>query len=318
MPVGKPLDRHPRPQQAGGMTQDITQHLRIFEPHPGILAFYDGRIPGQRFLPFDNWVDDGAISLGIASYAIVEGDEALVYDTHVSLPHAQAVKDALTARGVTRFTVVLSHWHLDHVAGTAVFAGSPIIANARTLAHLTGHKAGIEDGSFHGLPVIAPLILPDRIFSGRMDLTLGPRRIVLLEANIHSDDATVLWLPDEGILLAGDTVEDCVTYVGEPADFGVHLADLDRLSALQARHVLPNHGAAEVIAAGGYGPSLLTATQTYIRWLQNLQHNSAAAAQPLAEVIETDLQSGALVWFAPYESVHAQNIRRTLALFATP
>lgn len=298
------------------MTQDTTQHLRIFEPHPGLLAFYDGRVPGQRFLPFDNWVDDGAISLGIASYALVEGDEALVYDTHVSVPHAQAVRDALTARGVTRFTVVLSHWHLDHVAGTEVFAGSPIIANARTLAHLTEHKAGIEDGSFHGLPVIAPLILPDRIFSGRMELTLGPRRIVLLEANIHSDDATVLWLPDEGILLAGDTVEDCVTYVGEPADFATHLADLDRLLALQPRNVLPNHGAAEVIAAGGYGPNLLTATQAYIRWLQDLQHDPAAASQPLAEVIAADLQSGALVWFAPYEPVHAQNIRRTLALFA--
>jgi glyoxylase-like metal-dependent hydrolase (beta-lactamase superfamily II) len=300
------------------MDHDSTQHLRIFEPHPGLLAFYDGRVPGQRFLPDDNWVDDGAISLGIASYAILSGDEALVYDTHVSLPHAQAIKDALTARGITRFTVVLSHWHLDHVAGTQVFAGSPVIANARTQAHLTEHKAGIEDGSFHGLPVISPLILPDLIFSGRMEMTIGPRRIVLIEANIHSDDATVLWLPDEGILLAGDTVEDCVTYVGEPADFALHLADLDRLSALQPRHVLPNHGAAEVIAGGGYGAGLLTATQSYIRWLQDLALDPRAADAPLAEVIAQDLTQGTLIWFAPYTEVHAQNIRRTLAHQAAP
>ncbi len=298
------------------MTHDITQHLRIFEPHPGILAFYDGRIPGQRFLPFDNWVDTGAISLGIASYAILSGDAALIYDTHVSLPHAEAIKAALMARGVIRFTVVLSHWHLDHVAGTAVFAGAPVIANARTLAHLTEHRAGIEDGSFHGLPVIAPLILPDQVFSGSMELTLGARRIVLIEANIHSDDATVVWLPDEGILLAGDTVEDCVTYVGEPADFALHLADLDRLIALLPRHVLPNHGAAAVIARGGYGPGLLTATRAYIRWLQGLEQDPQVADKPLAEVIAADLAQGTLIWFAPYESVHAQNIRRTLALWA--
>ncbi len=298
------------------MTQDMPPHLRIFEPHPGLLAFYDGRIPGQRFAPQDNWVDDGAISLGIASYAILNGDEALVYDTHVSVPHAQAIKAALETRGITRFTVVLSHWHLDHVAGSAVFAGWPVVANARTLAHLTAHQAGIEDGSFHGLPVISPLILPDRVFSGQMQMTIGTRRIILIEANIHSDDATVLWLPDEGILLAGDTVEDCVTYVGEPADFATHLADLDRLSALQPRFVLPNHGAAGVIESGGYDAGLLTATRRYIRWLQDLKHSPQAADKPLAEVIGPDLAQGTLIWFAPYEQVHAQNIRRTLALWA--
>lgn len=309
----KLLDAFATAPQAAAMS---LQHLRIFEPHPGLLAFYDGRIPGQRFMAQDNWVDDGAISLGIASYAVVSGDQALVYDTHVSVPHAQAIRQALLARGVTRFTVVLSHWHLDHVAGTEAFADARVIACARTLAHLTAHKAAIEDGSFHGLPVIAPLILPDTVFSGRMEMTLGTRRIVLLEANIHSDDATVLWLPDEGILLAGDTVEDCVTYVGEPADFAIHLTDLDRLAALAPRHVLPNHGSASRIAQGGYPPALLTATQSYIRWLQSLQHDHSRASAHLNSVIGPDIARGTLDYFAPYEAVHAQNIRRTLDLWA--
>ena len=295
----------------------MIQHLRIFEPFPGLLAFYDGRVPGYRAHPGPNWVDDGAISLGIASYAILSGAEALVYDTHVSVPHAEAIKAALAARGVQRITVVLSHWHLDHVAGTAAFAGCPIIANTRTLAHLTEHRAGIEDGSFHGLPAIAPLILPDRIFEGRMEMMVGTRRVVLIEANIHSDDATVLWLPEERILLAGDTVEDCVTYVGAPGDFAMHLADLDRLAALGATHVLPNHGAADVIAAGGYGPRLLGATADYIRWLMALQADPTLADTDLCAVIGADLASatppGPLHYFAPYEAVHRQNIRRSLA-----
>ena len=67
-----------------GDMSNLTQHLRVIEPYPGILAFYDGRVPGHRFAPEPNWVDDGALSLGIASYAIVSGDEALIYDTHVS------------------------------------------------------------------------------------------------------------------------------------------------------------------------------------------------------------------------------------------
>lgn len=288
-------------------------HLRILAPHPGILAFYDGRVPGHRFAGGPNWVDDGALSLGIASYAVVSGDQALVYDSHVSLPHALAIRAALEARGVRRFTVVLSHWHLDHVAGTAAFPGAPVIANARTAAHLARHRAGIEDASFHGAPAIRPLVLPTRLFSGRMTLQLGDVEVQLIEADIHSDDATVLWLPETRLLLAGDTVEDCATYVGEPEGFARHLADLDRLAALNPAFVLPNHGAAGIIAAGGYPAGILGATQDYIRWLQALPTRPDQATRPLAEVIAPALEAGVMRYFAPYEEVHRQNIARTVA-----
>src|SRR4051794_36696919 len=130
----------------------MTEHLRILHPAAGIQAFYDGRVDGHRFAAGPNWVDEGALSLGIASYALVEGDEALIYDTHVSVPYAQLIRKSLEAAGVRKFTVVLSHWHLDHVAGTAAFADCEIIANRRTMHHLTRHRAAIEAGTHHGLP----------------------------------------------------------------------------------------------------------------------------------------------------------------------
>lgn len=295
---------------------DLTRHLRILHPHPGILAFYDGRVPGHRFAPEPNWVDDGALSLGIASYAVVSGTEALVYDTHVSVAHAMAVRDVLTGLGVTKFTIVLSHWHLDHVAGTAAFPGAEVIANARTAAHLRENRAGIEDGSFHGAPVIAPLVLPTRVFTGQMQLMIGDIQVELIEANIHSDDATVLWLPGSRILLAGDTVEDCVTYVGEPQDFDIHLADLDRLMALDPARVLPNHGAPQVIAAGGYGPAILGDTADYIRWLQRLPLVPQDTGEDMQRAIAPALAAGTALFFAPYEAVHRQNMDRVRAMMA--
>jgi cyclase len=113
----------------------MTDHIRVLTPHPQILAYYDGRVEGYRFLPKDNWVDDGALSLGIASYAIISGDEALVYDTHISRTYGAYIRDDLTKRGIKKFTVLLSHWHPDHVAGTKIFEDCVIIANKKTLAH---------------------------------------------------------------------------------------------------------------------------------------------------------------------------------------
>lgn len=288
----------------------MTVALRVIEAQAGILAFWQGR-DGLRFAEGPNWVDDGALSLGIASYALVAGDRAIVYDTHVSPAHGRAIRAELERRGIRQISVVLSHWHLDHVAGTEAFADCEIIANPRTLAHLQAHKAGIEDGSFHGAPAICPLILPDRIFDRRLVLDLGGEQVELLTANIHSDDATVIWLPERRVLLAGDTVEDCVTWVSEPEAFDTHLADLARLAALHPEWVLPNHGNPEVIAIGGYGPGLLTATADYIR---RLQRSGGDSGLRMAEAIAPHLANGTLRWFDPYQAVHAQNLARVAAL----
>ncbi len=284
--------------------------LRTFQPAANILAFYAGRVSGEVFSSEPNWVDDGAISLGTASYAIVEGEEALVYDTHVSVDMARQIRVVLETRGITKITVLLSHWHLDHVAGNEVFADCEIIANARTLQHLSDHKPGIEDGSFHGSPAIHPLILPNRIFSDTMDFQLGTTKLKFIEANIHSDDASVIWIEDQKILLAGDTMEDTITYVVEPESFEIHMSDLDRLWALNPSHILPNHGHPDIIAKGGYGKSLIRAQQQYIRILRRCVVDPELAAQPLRQLISGPLEAGWVNYFAPYERVHEQNLTR--------
>jgi cyclase len=294
------------------MTANLLKHLRVLEPHPGILAFYDGRVEGHRFAPEPNWVDDGALSVGIASYVVVEGDEALVYDPHVSVEHGRFIRDHLSSLGVKHVKVVLSHWHLDHIAGTAAFPGCPVIANRKTFDHMRKHQQAIETGSHHGMPPIKPLVLPDHLFEGRMKLQLGKTTVELIEANIHSDDGTVLWLPERGILLAGDTMEDTVTFVCEPEHFDTHLAELDRMAALDPLFILPNHGDPDIIASGGYDKGFIKAQQQYIRILKRCRDDESLRAQPLARLIEGPLQRGWVNLYGPYEDVHAANLALVL------
>ena len=117
-------------------------HMRVLRPADGLYAFYDGRVDGYRFAEGPNWVDEGALALGIASYALLAGEEALVYDTHTTVEHARLVREKLEEEGARRFTVVLSHWHLDHVAGTEVFQDSEVISSERTAEHLTAQAGG--------------------------------------------------------------------------------------------------------------------------------------------------------------------------------
>lgn len=89
---------------------ELGSTMRVLRPYPNVFAFYDGRIEGKRaYSEQKNWLDDGAYVLGISTYAIVEGSEALVYDTHISLAHARIIRETLSAAGVTNSRVVLSH-----------------------------------------------------------------------------------------------------------------------------------------------------------------------------------------------------------------
>jgi len=286
-----------------------TDTLRILAPAPGIYAYYDGRIPGRRLWGAEsNWLDDTVFSLGLASYAIVDDGEALVYDTHMSLAHARRIRAHLEGLGVARIQVALSHWHDDHVAGNAVFADCPIIALERSAQYLEAHREQMARAT----PPIDPLVMPTRLFGDRLELAVGSRMVELRRFEIHTADGNVLYLPDARILLAGDTLEDPVTYINEPERVPVHLAELDRLAALDIDRILPNHGSPDRIAAGGYDRRLIRATQRYLRRLLA----GTPATAPLAEVIAEDLAAGILDACPAYDEVHRQNVRAMAALSA--
>jgi glyoxylase-like metal-dependent hydrolase (beta-lactamase superfamily II) len=282
-------------------------HLRVLRPGPGVYAFYDGRVDGYRFDDAPNWVDDGALSLGIASYALLSGDAALVYDTHVSLGHARRIRALLEREGVRTFTVVLSHWHLDHVAGTAAFADCEVVACELTAEHLAESRDAIERGALEGPPPIDPLVLPTTTFDDRLAVDVGDVHVELVHTDIHSDDATVVWWPEQELLLCGDTLEDTVTYVDEAERLPVHRANLESLRRLSPRRILPNHGDPEVIAAGGYSAGLIAATEQYIDLLLRAA-GEAALAEPTLREIVTALGNDDVHYYAPYEAVHRNNL----------
>ncbi|WP_428031295.1 MBL fold metallo-hydrolase [Ancylobacter sp.] len=285
--------------------------MRVLRPHPNIYAFYDGRIDGARaHSAAPNWLDDGAYALGVCVYAVVDGSEALLYDTHISIPHAQMMRGTLEDAGVTSFRVVLSHWHDDHVAGNAVFATDEILALDSTERALAAHRVALENGD----PPIFPLIMPNKIITGPTELKVGRLTVKLEPAEIHSHDGLILLLPELGLMLAGDTLEEPITYVAEPERLPVHVEELKRIRSWGYRRILPNHGALEVIAAGGYGPELIDATIRYVKKLLHTRTDMALADQDLSTFIAGDIATGALTYFAPYEPVHANNVKKVLAL----
>lgn len=292
------------------MRFELGSTMQVLQPYPNIFAFYDGRIPGIRaHSAGPNWLDDGAFTLGTASFAVVEGAEAIVYDAHMSLIHARRIRDFLEAQGVRDMRLVVSHWHTDHVAGNAVFEDCEIIANRFTLDALIANRDGLENND----PPIKPLIMPNSIFELERELRVGNTVVELRHLDIHSHDETVALLPQSGVLLAGDTLEDTVTYVSEPDRLEHHLVDLARMESWDFDRILPNHGTLERITAGGYGREFITATRLYVEKLLRLESEPELANLDMRTFAAEALATGGVEYFEAYEPVHANNVRAVLA-----
>ncbi|MBX9884136.1 MAG: MBL fold metallo-hydrolase, partial [Novosphingobium sp.] len=257
---------------APAAAQDAAHAVRALPINAHLTAFYQGR-PAETAVPPGprRWPDLGAIFVGVATYAIHDGDTALVYDSFTDTASAQWVRDWLVKAGVRRFVLVNSHWHLDHIGGNAVYADSLRIASEGTRAKLALKREAIR-----------PLALPELGITADTTIMVGTVRVLLRPIAIHSADGLVIELPDDKLLLAGDTLEDTATFVAEPQSIPQQYRNLGAMRGWGFTKILPNHGNPAVIAAGGYGLGLIDATRAYIRALVEHAHDADFQQQPLA------------------------------------
>ena len=149
----------------------------------------------------------------------IRGDRwSLAVDAGHSADHTQAFYKALQDAGLPLPELtVITHWHWDHTLGMHAVHGLTL-ANKKTNQYLADFKTRIEkEGTafflaMHqsirneygdGKPVIVKPA--DLVFRGEMTLDAGncPIRIFQAEAP-HTDDSTLIWLPNEQFLIMGD------------------------------------------------------------------------------------------------------------------
>jgi glyoxylase-like metal-dependent hydrolase (beta-lactamase superfamily II) len=157
-------------------------------------------------------------------------------------------------RKVTRQPIkwlILTHHHPDHHFGAVIFRrlGAKVIAHPdrRVLASEAGEDALMADWvRVVGLDAMRGFEFADTPNLPVMSadtLRAGERTIVISHPGAaHSAGDLMVWLPQEGILFAGDLlVEDGVTMVVD-GNSRVLLGALDAIDSLHPKTVVPGHG----------------------------------------------------------------------------
>jgi cyclase len=284
-------------------------NMRVFQINDHLLSFYCGR-PAEETCHGEaqTWVHSGALNVGVSTYVIHRGDRALVYDTYPTIQEAQWVRDYLERAGIRHFTVVNSHWHLDHVGGNAVYADVDRISTEKTIQLMTAKKAVIEAGKEWGPPAINPLVVPNVGIFEDINYEVGGIPVELRPVNIHSEDGLVIYLPQDRILLAGDTLEDTVTFISEPERIVEHHKNLRDLQGWDIDRIFPNHGNPDVIAHGGYGTTLIDATADYLHNIMLRMHDTEFLRGTLEDYVGDSVKKGWVsIWWA-YREAHRANL----------
>jgi glyoxylase-like metal-dependent hydrolase (beta-lactamase superfamily II) len=212
--------------------------------------------------------------MGFPNIAIVVGSRAtLVVDTGLGAKNgATAARVAAKlAPNNTRLFLTTTHFHPEHAAGEPGFpAGTILIRDAVQQQEMEQHGqemiAMFSGRSAQNKELLAGVVLrpPDVTFSQEATIDLGGVTAQLLwfgEAHTKGDELTFV-KPDR-TLVSGDVVQNKTmpNIFGDGGTPATWLAVLDKVAALNATHVLPDH------SAPGDG-SLVAAERDLIKGIQ--------------------------------------------------
>lgn len=192
----------------------------------------------------------------IVNSAVIIGDDAIaVVDTQVNEVLAERLIRAiapLSDHKPIRYAIN-THYHWDHTGGNYVFkrVGAEIISSAQTKTFIRERtprqKAFLQS---RGFALGRDPYQADRTIAEPTQLDLGNQRLHVQQlGRAETDDAIIIHLPQEGCVVAGDTVmTGSFPIFGQPVmneglmGTSAWLDTLSRLEQLRPDHILPGHG----------------------------------------------------------------------------
>jgi len=146
--------------------------------------------------------------------------------------------------------VVNSDHHRGHVLGNQYYNAS-VIAHELAWKNMRGYGANFCQrviDSFKKKPEIQveftdiQIVRPSITFDHKLDIEHGRRTIRLIHVGGHTEATLVVWLPEEKILFAGDTVwDDQHPYMAQ-ANTKQWLDALSYVRKLKPKQIIPGHG----------------------------------------------------------------------------
>mgnify|MGYP006369907871 FL=1 len=241
------------------------------------------------------WFVQGEAAMGssanrnfISNAAFVVTDEGVVVIDALGSP---ALAEELIAE-IRRVTskpiryVIVTHYHADHIYGLQAFkaAGATIVAHQAGREYLGSDTARLRleasrQDLFPWIDDKTQVLAADRWLDQDTTLRLGGHDFQVRHVGpAHTTEDLAVFVPQLGVLFAGDLVfQGRIPFVGQ-ADSRQWIASLTQLLDIKARVVVPGHGPVSTDPAAD-----LTLTRDYLVHLRKSMGDAARDLEPFDE-----------------------------------
>jgi cyclase len=223
----------------------------------------------------------------VTAGVIVTSEGAAVVDT---LPFPQETRELLVfvqERGLRVPFVINTHSHADHINGSYLFEEADLVAHRRCRAILRRHGERVLEEAKAETPELAEvqLRLPSITFDQELTLRLGDRTMRLIHLPGHTPDSIGVYVEEDKILFAGDTVMPVPYIVG--GDREAMIDSLRIIGQLSLENIVQGHG--EVILRGEVEQALESSI-FYLETIYEKVKEAVEAGAPPESVAEIDIE----------------------------
>ena len=210
--------------------------------------------------------------------------------------------------------VILTHYHADHTYGAFLFPQADVVAHAlcrkllikRALPALKAVQAEDSD-----LLEDVVLRLPDITFdSGGMGLQLAGKMVRLIHAPGHSPDLVMVYVEDDRILFASDTMMPVPSIVDGNVE--ALRASLQKVTELSIENLVQGHG--EVILRGEV-KGLVQVSLDYLDTIEDLVTQAIKSGQGKEALQRSSIESCGLSRIPLDGLVQQIHVANLLALY---
>jgi glyoxylase-like metal-dependent hydrolase (beta-lactamase superfamily II) len=237
---------------------------------------------------------------GNPNIAIIVGSRAtLVVDTGMGPKNGATIARVVAklAPGNTKLFLTTTHFHPEHAAGEPGFpAGTVLIRNAVQQQEMEKHGQEMIDmfasRSAQNKELLAGVVLraPDVIFDQETTLDLGGVTARLLWfGGAHTKGDELTFVEPDRTLISGDVVQNKTipNIYGDGGTPASWLAVLDKIVALNAAHVLPDHSAPGDGSLVGAERDLISEIRTRALALKRQGVAAADAGKQVSDELKT-------------------------------
>ena len=227
--------------------------------------------------------------------AIIGEDSVILIDTCATAKRTRAFLSAVecAANGAPARIAVNTHLHGDHTHGNALLPDSTVI-----VGHQATRDGILTDTVLADSPLVwtpmphwgidrhrAPTVIPH----GDLTLYSGELQVRVCHPGFpaHTTGDVVAWLPQKGVLFAGDLLFNGVTPLVFMGSVDGAIRSLDWIARFPARHIIPGHGP---IITGEELEPVLAAHDRYYRLIRETARQGRETNQtPLEAARSCDL-----------------------------